>query len=237
MSAEQVHEVYLLFASGREAVILGICKESICCLAQGISLSFNISMIFAFIGSLNFGAGILNLLHHAVDTIIFKAAVGSNIYLATGKRNVGSSRALCFLATCNGYGCSIIQLAVKHRRINKRFVAGILIIVIALAGNLHLGIFNNTFCSDIKIFFSSERNTLTDFHISSIAFHRNTHADAGAHEICQLIPRFRLRRRRRSRRRVKLILQLLWRVFGVGQPVCDTAQNFILGTTFTNKRI
>ena len=235
LSAKQVHEIYLFFAVGREAVILGIIKESICCIAQGISLSFDISMIFTFIGIFNLGAGILNLLYHAVDTVIFKAAVGCNIHLATGKRNVGSSvRGFCFLATGNSDSCSIIQLAIKHGRIDERLVVYILVIVIALAGNLHLGILNNAISSNIKIFFGSQRNTLTDFYISSIAFHRNAHADAGAHEICQLIPRF-LRRCRRSRRRVKLILQLLRRVFGVGQPVLNTAQNFILGTTFTDK--
>ena len=196
-------------------------------------------MIFTFIGIFNLGAGILNLLHHAVDTVIFKAAVGRNIYLATGKRNIGSrGRAFFCLATGYSYSCSIIQLAVKHGRIDKSFVACLLIIVIAFAGNLHLGIFNNTFGSDIKIFFGSERNTLPNFNISSIAFHCNAHADAGAHEISQLIPWFRLRRRRRRcRRRVKLILQLLRRVFGVSQPICNTAQNFILGATFTDKRI
>ena len=239
LSAKQVHEIYLLFTSGREAVILGICKEFICCIAQSICLSFYISMSFAFISSLNLGAGILNLLYHAVDTVIFKAAVGSNIYLATaGKCNIGSrGRSFCFLAAGNSDGGSIIQLAVKHGCIDKRLIACILVIVIALAGNLHLGILNNTFCSDIKIIFGSKRNTLPDFYISSIAFHRNAHADAGAHEISQLIPRFRLRRRRRCRRRVKLILQLLRRVFGVGQPVCDTAQNLILSAVFANKRI
>ena len=225
MSSEQVHEIYLLSAVGREAVILGIIKESICCIAQGICLSFDISIIFTFIGSLNLGAGILNLLYHAVDTVIFKAAVGRNIHLATGKRNVGSiGRAFCFLATGNSYGCSIIQLAVKHGCINERLVACLLVIVIAHARNLHLGIFNNAFSSNIKIVFGSQCNTLPNFYISSIAFHRNAHTDAGAHEICQLIPRLRLRRRRRCRRRVKLILQLLRRVFGVGQPFCNTAQ-------------
>ena len=92
LSAKQIHEIYLLSAVGREAVILGICKEFICCSAQSICLSFYISMSFAFISSLNLGTGILNLLHHAVDTIIFKAAVGRNIHLATGKSNVGSRR-------------------------------------------------------------------------------------------------------------------------------------------------
>ena len=225
LSAKQVHEIYLLSTVRREAIILGIIKESICCITQGICLSFDISMIFTFIGSLNLGAGILNLLHHAVDTVIFKAAVGRNIYLATGKRNVGSrDRAFCFLAAGNSDSSSIIQLAVKHGRIDECLVACLLVIVIALAGNLHLGIFNNTFGSDIKIIFCSEHNTLPDFYISSIAFHCNAHADAGAHKICQLIPRLRLRRRRRCRRRVKLILQLLRRVFGVGQPFCNTAQ-------------
>ena len=225
LSAEQVHEVHLLSTVRREAVILRIIKESICCITQGICLSFDISMIFTFIGSLNLGAGILNLLHHAVDTVIFKAAVGCNIYLATGKRNVGSVvRILCFLATGNSDGSSIIQLAVKHGRIDERLVVYILVIVIAFAGNLHLGIFNNAFSSDIKIIFGSKRNTLPNFYISSIAFHCNAHADAGAHEISQLIPRLRLRRCRRCRRRVKLILQLLRRVLGVGQPFFNTAQ-------------
>ena len=192
LSAEQVHEVHLLSTVRREAVILGIIKESICCITQGICLSFDISMIFTFIGSLNLGAGILNLLHHAVDTVIFKAAVGRNIYLTTCKRNVGSrGRALCFLATGYSYSCSIIQLAVEHGRIDKCFVACILVIVIALAGNLHLGILNNAFGSNIKIIFGSERNTLPNFNISSIAFHCNAHADAGAHKICQLIPGLR----------------------------------------------
>ena len=238
MSAKQVHEVYLLFTSGREAVILGVIKESICCSAQSICLSFDIRMIFAFISSLNLGAGILNLLHHAVDTIIFKAAVGCNIHLATGKRNIGSrGRAFCFLATGNSDGCSIIQLAVKHGRIDECLVVYILVIVIALAGNLHLGILNNAFSSDIKIIFGIQCNTLPYFYISSIAFHCNAHTDASAHEICQLIPRFRLSRRRRCRRCVKLILQLLRRVFGVSQPFCNTVQNLIFGATLTNKRI
>ena len=92
LSAEQVHEVHLLSTVRREAVILGICKESICCITQGICLSLNLIMVSACIGSLNLGTGILNLLHHAVDTIIFKAAVGRNIHLATGKSNVGSRR-------------------------------------------------------------------------------------------------------------------------------------------------
>ena len=231
LSAKQVHEIYLLSAVGREAVIFGIIKEFICCSAQSICLSFYISMSFAFISSLNLGAGILNLLHHAVDTIIFKAAVSRNIYLATGKRNVGSrGRAFCFLATGNSDSCSIIQLAVKHGRIDERLVVYILVIVIAHAGNLHLGIFNTTLGSNIKIFFGSERNTLPDFYISSIAFHCNTHADAGAHKISQLIPRFRLIRRRR---RIKLILQLLRRILGVSQPVCNTAQD----STFTGNCI
>ena len=225
MSAKQVHKIYLLSTVGREAVILGIIKESICCSAQSICLSVDFIMVGACIGIFNLGAGILNLLHHAIDTVIFKAAVGRNIYLATCKRNVGSrGRALCFLATGYSYSCSIIQLAVKHGRINKCFITSILVIVIALAGNLHLGIFNNAFSSDIKIIFGSKRNTLPNFYISSIAFHCNAHADTGAHEISQLIPRLRLRRCRRCRRRVKLILQLLRRVLGVGQPFFNTAQ-------------
>ena len=231
LSAKQVHEIHLLSAVGREAVIRGICKEFISCIAQSICLSVDIIFIFAFIGSLNLGAGILNLLHHAVDTVIFKAAVGSNIYLATGKRNVGSVvRILCFLAAGNSDSCSIIQLAVKHGRIDKCLIACFLVIVIAHAGNLHLGIFNNTFGSDIKIIIGSERNTLPDFYISSIAFHRNAHTDAGAHELSQLVPRFRLIRRRR---RIKLILQLLRRILGVSQPVCNTAQD----STFTGNCI
>ena len=231
MSAKQVHEIYLLFSVGREAVILGICKESISCFFKSICFSLNLIMVSACIGSLNLGTGILNLLHHAVDTIIFKAAVGRNIYLATGKRNVGSiGRILCSLAAGNSYGCSIIQLAVEHGRIDKCFVACILVIVIALAGNLHLGILNNAFGSNIKIIFGSERNTLPNFNISSIAFHRNAHTDAGAHEISQLIPRFRLIRRRR---RIKLILQLLRRILGVSQPVCNTVQD----STFTGNCI
>ena len=229
--AKQVHEIYLFFAVGREAVIRGICKEFISCIAQSICLSFYISMSFAFISSLNLGAGILNLLHHAVDTVIFKAAVGRNIHLATGKRNVGSrGRAFCFLATGNSYGCSIIQLAVKHGRIDKRLVVYILVIVIAHAGNLHLGILNSAFSSNIKIIFGSKRNTLPNFYISSIAFHRNAHADTGAHEISQLVPRFRLIRRRR---RIKLILQLLRRVFGVAYPCFNTVQD----STFTGNCI
>ena len=225
MPTEQVHEIYLLSTVGREAAILGIIKESICCITQSFSLSFDISIIGAFIGIFYLGAGILNLLHHAFDTIIFKAAVGRNIHLATGKSNVGSiGRILCFLAAGYSDGCGIIQLAVKHGRIDKCFVACILVIVIALAGNLHLGILNNAFGSNIKIIFSSERNTLPNFNISSIAFHCNAHADAGAHEICQLIPGLRLRRRRRSRWCVKLILQLLRRVLGVSQPFFNTAQ-------------
>ena len=195
-------------------------------------------MVSACISFLNLIAGILNLLHHAVDTVIFKAAVSRNIHLATGKRNVGSrGRAFCFLAAGNSYGCSIIQLAVKHGRIDKRLVVYILVIVIALAGNLHLGILNNAFSSDIKIIFGIQCNTLPYFYISSIAFHSNAHANAGAHEISQLIPRFRLRRRRRCRRCVKLILQLLRRVLGVCQPFCNTVQNLIFGATLTNKRI
>ena len=229
LSAKQVHEIYLLSAVGREAVILGIIKESICCSAQSICLS--IDFIVASISFLNLGTGILNLLHHAVDTIIFKAAVSRNIYLATGKRNVGSrGRAFCFLATGNSDSCSIIQLAVKHGRIDERLVVYILVIVIAHAGNLHLGIFNTTLGSNIKIFFGSERNTLTDFYISSIAFHRNAHTDAGTHEISQLVPRFRLIRRRR---RIKLILQLLRRVFGVAYPCFNTIQD----STFTGNCI
>ena len=235
MSAKQVHEIYLLSTVRREAIILGIIKESICCITQSLSLIADIFIVGAFIGILNLGAGILNLLHHAVDTVIFKAAVGSNIHLATaGKRNVGSvgsvGRTICFLATGNSYSCSIIQLAVKHGGIDERLVVYILVIVIAHAGNLHLGIFNTTLGSDIKIFFGSQRNTLTDFYISSIAFHRNAHTDAGAHEISQLVPRFRLIRRRR---RIKLILQLLRRVFGVAYPCFNTIQD----STFTGNCI
>ena len=100
---------------------------------------------------------------------------------------------------------------------------------------MHLGILNNAFGSNIKIIFGSERNTLPNFNISSIAFHCNAHADAGAHEICQLIPGLRLRRRRRSRWCVKLILQLLRRVLGVSQPVFNTAQSFILSSAFADK--
>ena len=238
LSAEQVHEVHLLSASGREAVILGICKECFCRFFKSICLSINIIIIGAFIGIFNLGAGSLNLIHHVFDTVIFKAAVGRNIYLATGKSNVGSIvRILCCLATSYSYSCSIIQLTVKHRRIDKRIVVNSLVIVIALAGNLHLSIFNTTLGSDIKSIFGFEFNTLTDFYISSIAFHRNAHADASFHEISQLIPRLRLRRFRRCRRRVKLILQLLRRVLGVGQPVFDTAQSFILDSALTNKRI
>ena len=76
---------------------------------------------------------------------------------------------------------------------------------------------------------------MPNFNISSIAFHCNAHADAGAHEICQLIPGLRLRRRRRSRWCVKLILQLLRRVLGVSQPVFNTAQSFILSSAFADK--
>ena len=223
MSAKQVHEVHLLSSIGREAVILGIVLESVCFGFKVIYRSIDFSIIG--IGTPYLGAGLQNLLHHAVDTVIFKAAVSRNIYLATGKRNVSSlGRILSFLAAGNCHGCSVIQLAVKHGCIDKCFITSILVIVIALAGNLHLGIFNNAFSSDIKIIFGSKRNTLPNFYISSIAFHCNAHADAGAHEISQLIPRLRLRRCRRCRRRVKLILQLLRRVLGVGQPFFNTAQ-------------
>ena len=92
LPTEQVHKIYLFSTIRREAVILGICKESISCFFKSICFSLNLIMVSACIGSLNLGTGILNLLHHAVDTIIFKAAVGRNIHLATGKSNVGSRR-------------------------------------------------------------------------------------------------------------------------------------------------